>query len=63
MNAATIRAITPLFIAAIGGAIGIAVLLQPGGGDDPKWAAGYGLAGTALSGAAGLAQSGDTNKE
>ena len=59
MNAAMVRAITPLFIAAIGGAIGITVMLHPGDATDAKWAAGFGLAGTALSGAAGLAQSGE----
>ncbi|HBL60836.1 MAG TPA: hypothetical protein DDZ80_21080 [Cyanobacteria bacterium UBA8803] len=40
----------------MGGIIGIAVIVAPGV-DDAKWAAGFGLAGTAISGAAGLAQS------
>ena len=63
MSVAAIRAITPLFIAAIGGAIGIAVVLHPGEVNDAKSAAGFGLAGTALSGAAGLAQSGVKNSD
>ena len=53
INAEVIRAITPIFIAAIGGAIGLAVLLSPG--NVAKDAA-FGLATTAIAGAAGLAQ-------
>lgn len=56
MNPETIRAMTPIFLATIGGAIGIAVLFAPGLGE-AKWSAGFGLAGTAIAGAAGLAQS------
>ncbi|BAY24542.1 hypothetical protein NIES2100_43370 [Calothrix sp. NIES-2100] len=51
-----IRAITPLFMAGIGAIIGVAVLVSPKI-TDAKWSAGLGLAGTAIAGAAGLAQS------
>jgi hypothetical protein len=50
LDAEVIRALTPLFIAAIGGIIGITVLVT--GASD----AGFGLASTAIAGAAGLAQ-------
>ncbi len=50
-----IRACTPLFLATIGGVIGLAVLTQPNL-KDGQWSAGLGLAGTAIAGAAGLAQ-------
>ena len=56
MNAEIIRAVTPLFIATIGGVIGVAVLFATDT-NDAKWSAGIGLAGTAIAGAAGLAQS------
>lgn len=49
-----IRALTPMLLATIGGAIGIAVLVAPVPVE--KWTAGMGLAGTAIAGAAGLAQ-------
>lgn len=55
MNPETIRALTPMFLAAIGGLVAIAVLIIPGV-SDAKWAAGMGLAGSAIAGAAGLAQ-------
>jgi hypothetical protein len=55
MNPEIIRAITPLFLAAIGGGIAITVLLQPNLSEG-QWAAGLGLSGTAIAGAAGLAQ-------
>ena len=51
-----IRAITPLFIASIGGVIGVVVVLVPTI-EDAKWSSAMGLAGTAIAGAAGLAQS------
>ena len=51
LDAEVIRALTPLFIAAIGGVIGITVLMI-----DSENAAGLGLAGSAIAGAAGLAQ-------
>jgi hypothetical protein len=52
-----INSLTPIFIAMIGGIIGVTVLISPSA-NDAKWAAGMGLAGTAIAGAAGLAQSG-----
>lgn len=56
MNPETIRAFTPIAIAAIGGLMGVAVLISPNIPSE-KWTAGMGLAGTAIAGAAGLAQS------
>ena len=51
-----IRALTPILIAAIGGGIGIAVLtLNPDDSSNTQ-SAGFGLASTAIAGAAGLAQ-------
>lgn len=50
-----IRACTPLFLATVGGLIGLAVLTQPKLSEG-RWAAGLGLASTAIAGAAGLAQ-------
>lgn len=50
-----IRAMTPMFIASVGAIIGVAVLFSPGI-SDAKTSAGFGLAGTAIGGAAGLAQ-------
>ncbi len=49
--AEVIRALTPIFIAGIGGVIGIVILLT-----DPENTAGFGLASSAIAGAAGLAQ-------
>jgi len=43
-------------LATIGGVMGIAVLVTPNLGE-AKWSAGFGLAATAIAGAAGLAQS------
>jgi uncharacterized membrane protein len=51
-----INALTPVFIAMIGGIIGVTVLVT-NSDDAAKWSAGMGLAGTAIAGAAGLAQS------
>lgn len=51
-----VDSITPLFLASIGGLIGVAVLFVPNA-NNAKWSAGMGLAGTAIAGAAGLAQS------
>lgn len=45
-----IRAFTPIFLALIGGVIGMAVLIMNASD------AGFGLASTAIAGAAGLAQ-------
>jgi hypothetical protein len=56
MQANLIRAFTPLLLATIGGAIGVAVLFLPQNADSVKWSAGMGLAGTAIAAAAGLAQ-------
>ncbi|MDZ8227873.1 MULTISPECIES: hypothetical protein [unclassified Nostoc] len=52
-----IRAITPMFIATIGAVIAVAVIVSPNGKDAGQFSAGLGLAGTAIAGAAGLAQS------
>lgn len=51
-----IRSATPLFLAAAGVAIALAALLTPDL-SDAKFAAGLGLASSAITGAAGLAQS------
>jgi hypothetical protein len=51
-----IRAITPMFMASIGAIISIVVLVSPKI-SDTKYTAALGLAGTAIAGAAGLAQS------
>ena len=51
-----IDSLTPMFIALIGGIIGVTVFVTDSE-DDAKWSAGLGLAGTAIAGAAGLAQS------
>jgi hypothetical protein len=50
-----IRAMTPIFIASVGAIIGVATLFSPNM-TDAKTSAGFGLAGTAIAGAAGLAQ-------
>ncbi len=53
-----IRALTPMFMATVGLVIGVAALFVPTDGkNDAKWSAAFGLAGTAIAGAAGLAQS------
>ncbi len=52
LDAEVIRALTPMFIATIGGAIGLTVLLA----NSNSAASGFGLASTAIAGAAGLAQ-------
>ena len=51
-----INSLTPIFIAVIGGIVGVTVLVVPSA-SDAKWSAGMGLAGTEIAGAAGLAQS------
>jgi hypothetical protein len=56
LNPEIIRAMTPIFIATLGAIIGIAALVSPGI-DGQKSSAGLSLAGTAIAGAAGLAQS------
>jgi presenilin-like A22 family membrane protease len=55
-TAEVIRALTPIFIALIGGIIGISVLVS----NTNNAAAGFGVASAAIAGAAGLAQ---PNKE
>lgn len=55
INPEVIRAFTPLFLASIGGLIGVSVLFAPNI-NEAKWASALGLAGTAIAGAAGLAQ-------
>ena len=57
-----IEAVTPLILAAIGGLIGVVVLLQPGI-SETKATAGLGLAGTAIAGAAGLARTGKSEQD
>ena len=49
-----INSLTPIFIATIGGVIGVTVVIKAPAKD---WASGMGLAGTAIAGASGLAQS------
>ena len=56
LNAEIIRAMTPIFIATLGAIIAVAALFSPGI-DEHKVSAGLSLAGTAIAGAAGLAQS------
>ena len=55
-NAELIRALTPIILAIIGGIIGISAILSADI-DANKLTAAMGLAGTALAGASGLAQS------
>lgn len=55
MKSEDIQAITPILLGVIGGILGLAVILSPSI-SDAKWAAGFGLAGTAIAGASGLAQ-------
>jgi hypothetical protein len=57
LNPEVIRAITPMFMATIGGVIAVTVLVSPKITDPTKWSAGLGFAGTAIAAAAGLAQS------
>ena len=58
ITAQLINSLTPIFIATIGGIIGVTVLLTDS--NDAKWSSGMGLAGTAIAGASGLAQSSKT---
>ena len=63
-----IQALTPISLAIVGGAIGLAVIFSPnlntkGEDNDAKWAAAFGFSGTAISGAAGLAQSARSKKD
>ncbi|MBW4616465.1 MAG: hypothetical protein KME21_24985 [Desmonostoc vinosum HA7617-LM4] len=61
-NPEVIRALTPMFLATIGAAVGIAVIVSPNI-SDAKWSAGLGLAGTAIAGAAGLAQTSKSEQD
>ena len=55
-NPELIRALTPISLAIIGGIIGVSALFSPNI-SDTKLTAAMGLAGTAVAGSAGLAQS------
>lgn len=57
-----IRATTPVILAVVGAIIGICVVLSESI-SDAKSAAAFGLAGTAIAGAAGLAQTGKSEPE
>lgn len=57
-TAEIIRALTPILIAAIGCVIGVVVLFR-----NPDNQAGFGLASTAIAGAAGLAQPNKDRKD
>lgn len=54
-NTELLRALTPILIAAIGGVIGVSAIFSPVAGE--RLTAAMGLAGTAIAGASGLAQS------
>jgi hypothetical protein len=63
LNADTLRALTPIILTSTGGLIAIALIgasiFSPDAANrlsDSKWASAMGLAGTAIGGAAGLAQ-------
>ena len=55
MKPESIQAITPLFLAVIGGIVGIIVMFAPNLSDVVR-TAGFGFANTAIAGASGLAQ-------
>ncbi|HTL89322.1 MAG TPA: hypothetical protein VL134_07965 [Leptolyngbya sp.] len=64
LNSEVIRALIPIFLTSTGGLIALVLILSaivsPNGDQklsDGKWASAMGLAGTAIGGAAGLAQS------
>lgn len=58
-----IRAITPMFLATIGAVIAVAVIVSPNANNPAQFSAGLGLAGTAIAGAAGLAQTGKSEPD
>ena len=60
-NPEYVRAMTPLILAIVGCAIGAMVLFNPELAET-QWTAGIGLASTAITGAAGLAQSNSSNQ-
>jgi hypothetical protein len=51
-----IRAITPMYMITIGAVIAVIAIVSPNAKDGAQFSAGLGLAGTAIAGAAGLAQ-------
>jgi hypothetical protein len=57
MNSDMMRAATPLFLAGMGGVIAIAAILQSSNLPSDRFALIGGIAGGAITGAAGLAQS------
>ncbi|MBD1822692.1 hypothetical protein H6F51_09300 [Cyanobacteria bacterium FACHB-DQ100] len=61
-NPEVIRSATPLVLAGVGAAIGILVVVNKDV-DKEKATAAFGLAGTAIAGAAGLAQSGKSDSD
>jgi hypothetical protein len=61
-NPEIIRATTPILLASVGALIGICVVLNPYI-DSNKATAALGLAGTAIAGAAGLAQTGKNESD
>ena len=62
-NSEIIKALTPMYVATIGGVIALTVVLVAAFTDKKvdgaMWASAMGLAGTAIGGAAGLAQAGN----
>lgn len=60
MSVKIIRALTPIFLGLVGGIVGIVVLTNSTL-SDTKWAAGLGLASTAIGGACGIAQASQQN--
>lgn len=57
-----IESLTPLILATIGALIGVVVLVQPKI-SETRATAGFGLAGTAIAGAAGLARTTNNEKD
>ena len=56
-----IESLTPLILATVGAVIAIVVLFQPSI-SETRATAGFGLAGTAIAGAAGLARTGNSEQ-
>lgn len=56
LNPELVRAFTPIVLGLMGTVIGLTALVTAGNGQEAKLTAGLGLAGTAIAGAAGLAQ-------
>ncbi|MBW4442541.1 MAG: hypothetical protein KME10_15175 [Plectolyngbya sp. WJT66-NPBG17] len=61
-NPEVIRSTTPLVLAGVGAAIGVLVVVNKDV-TEQKATAAFGLAGTAIAGAAGLAQSGKSDSD